>query len=118
MTPELMANLFSASVGIPLDGDAAMLLGKKIVTMERAYNAREGATRKDDVLPKRLRTEYLQNPPGEVAINSDEVMDPMLDRYYEMHGWDVASGRPTRLVLESYGLKDWADELKKNNCLP
>lgn len=118
MTPELMADLFSASVGIPMDGEAAMLLGKKIVTMERAYNMREGATRKDDVLPKRLRTEYLKNPPGDVAINSDEVMDPMLDRYYEMHGWDITSGRPTRQVLEGYGLKEWADELGNYNCLP
>jgi len=118
MTPELMADLFSAAVGIQVDCDSTMLLGKKIVTMERAFNTREGFTRKEDVLPKRLRTETLQNAPGKVAINSDEVMDPMLDRYYAMHGWDIASGRPTRSVLESYGLKAWADELEKHTALP
>jgi aldehyde:ferredoxin oxidoreductase len=118
MTPELMADLHSAAAGIPMDGTKAMLLGKKIVTMERCFNTREGATRKDDVLPKRLRTEILLDAPGDVAINSDEVMGPMLDRYYSMHKWNVKTGRPTRDVLEGYGLKTWADELQGFNCLP
>jgi len=119
MPPELMAQLFSAAVGVPCDEHAAMELGRKIVTMERAFNTREGASRKEDLLPKRLMTEKLMNrPAGEPAINSLEVMDPLLDRYYGMHGWDVATGRPTRAVLEELGLNSWADELEKFGYLP
>ncbi|MBN1535475.1 MAG: aldehyde ferredoxin oxidoreductase family protein [Anaerolineales bacterium] len=118
MTPQLMADLFSASVGIPCSEEQCMKLGKKIVTMERCFNTREGATRKDDRLPKRLMTEKLKDSPNRLNINSMEIMSPLLDRYYEMHGWDIATGRPTRSVLEEYGLKAWADELNKHNYLP
>jgi aldehyde:ferredoxin oxidoreductase len=119
MTPKLMAELFSASMGIPSSEDHVMSLGRKIVTMERAFNTREGATRKDDVLPKRLMTERQPNrAAGEVAINSLEVMDPLLDRYYQMHGWDIHTGRPTREVLEKFDLKSWADELDALGFLP
>jgi hypothetical protein len=53
-----------------------------------------------------------------LAINSGEVMDPLLDEYYALHGWDVSSGRPTRAVLESLDLGRWADELARWGCLP
>lgn len=118
MTPKLMADLFSAAVGIPCSEEKAMMLGKKIVTMERSFNTREGATRLDDRLPKRLMTEPLKDVNDRPNINSLEVMGPLLDRYYAMHGWDVASGRPTRTVLEEYNLKAWADELEKLGYLP
>jgi len=118
MTPKLMADLFSAAVGIPCREEKAMMLGKKIVAMERSFNTREGATRLDDRLPKRLMTEPLKDVNDRPNINSLEVMGPLLDRYYEMHGWDVASGRPTRKTLEEYGLKAWADELEKLGFLP
>lgn len=118
MTPKLMAELFSASVGIPCTEEQGMSLGKKIVTMERCFNTREGATREHDRLPKRLMTEPLVNVSGRPNINSLEVMNPLLDRYYSMHGWDVASGRPTRSTLEGFSLKSWADELEKNGYLP
>jgi aldehyde:ferredoxin oxidoreductase len=118
MTPKLMADLFSAAVGIPCSEEQGMRLGQKIVTMERCFNTREGATREQDRLPKRLMTEKLNGGIGKVNINSMEVMGPMLDRYYEMHGWDMASGRPTRAVLEGYGLGVWASELQQLGYLP
>jgi aldehyde:ferredoxin oxidoreductase len=117
MTPEVMAGLWSAAAGIPMDKTQAMTLGRKICVMERSFNAREGATRKDDILPKRMMTEPLEGSRGEVNINSPEVMNPMLDGYYEMHGWDIKTGRPTRKVLEELDLSPWADELEKNNYL-
>jgi aldehyde:ferredoxin oxidoreductase len=118
MTPKLMADLFSASVGVSCSEEQGMKLGKKIVTMERCFNTREGATRKDDRVSKRLMTEPLQGVTGRPNINSLEVMGPLLDRYYAMHEWDVATGRPTRTVLEGYNLKTWADELEKFGYIP
>jgi aldehyde:ferredoxin oxidoreductase len=114
LTPDMMAALFSASTGVPVDGERIMRLGRKIVTMERMFNMREGATRADDVLPKRLRTERLAGREGQIAINSPEVMDPLLDRYYKLHGWNLASGIPARETLESLGLGTWADQLERS----
>ncbi len=118
MTPKLMADLFSAAVGIPCSEEQGMKLGQKIVTMERCFNTREGATREHDRLPKRLMTEALPGVTDRLNINSLEVMGPLLDRYYAMHEWDVATGRPTRTVLEKNDLKAWADELERNGYLP
>jgi aldehyde:ferredoxin oxidoreductase len=118
MTPKLMADLFSAAVGIPCSEEDVMKLGKKIVVMERCFNTREGATRTDDRLPKRLMTEPLKDVTDRPNINSLEVMGPLLDRYYSMHGWDVQTGRPTRMALEDYNLKAWADELEELGYLP
>ncbi len=118
MTPKLMADLFSAAVGIPCSEEQGMKLGQKIVTMERCFNTREGATREHDRLPKRLMTEALTGVTDRPNINSLEVMGPLLDRYYAMHEWDVATGRPTRTVLDDNNLKAWADELEKLGYLP
>jgi aldehyde:ferredoxin oxidoreductase len=113
MTPELMADLWSAVIGVSISEERAMDLGRKIVVMERCFNAREGATRSDDLLPKRLMTEALVDPPGKVGVNSLEVMNPMLDRYFEMHGWDIETGRPSRQVLDELNISSWADELEE-----
>jgi aldehyde:ferredoxin oxidoreductase len=45
--------------------------GKRILTMERVFNVREGMSRKDDVLPKRMRTEKLPAGPKKGAIFTD-----------------------------------------------
>jgi aldehyde:ferredoxin oxidoreductase len=118
MTPKLMADLFSAAVGVPCTRDEVMDLGRKIVTIERAFNTREGASRANDLLPKRLMTEQQPGITGRVAINSFEVMNPLLDQYYALHEWDVQSGRPTRAVFHKFGLDPWADELDKLGFLP
>ena len=39
--------------------------------------------------------------------------DEMLDRLYELHGWDVATGLQTRAGLEDLGLADVADMLER-----
>ncbi len=118
ITPEIMARLFSAALGESVTEDQIMRLGRKIVTLEKCFNVREGATRKDDVLAWRLMNEESSDFPGEGAINSFEKMNPMLDRYYEMHGWDKETSWPTRETLESLDLAHLAGELSAANKLP
>ena len=38
----------------------------------------------------------------------------LLDKYYELSGWDLASGCPTRAKLEELGLGDVAHELERS----
>ncbi len=115
VTPEIMARLFSTALGETVTEEQIMRLGRKIVTLEKCFNVREGATRKDDVLPWRLMNEELSDFPGEGVINSLEKMDPLLDRYYEMHGWDKKTSWPRRDTLNSLDLMDVADELSVEN---
>ncbi len=130
VTPELLARLLSAATGVDFsESEGLLLAGRRIVNLERAFNAREGAGRKEDRLPDRLMKEVLppvsakadsRSPevPGrpeavKEQINSREYLDRMLDEYYELHGWDKATGLPRRKILAELGLEDVAAELER-----
>lgn len=114
--PEMMAGLLSAVTGITLSVDDMLHAGRRILTLEKCFNVREGATRADDRLPWRLMHE--ESPDREGAINSPAELDGMLDEYYELHGWDTASSWPRRETLEALDLGDVADELDRLGKLP
>ncbi len=105
---ELLARYYNAVTGLKIDGNEVKKIGERIMNLERAFNVREGLTRKDDMLPERFLKEPLRT--GESAgqlVN----LDLMLDEYYDFRGWDRATGYPTRKKLVQLGLKDVADEL-------
>jgi aldehyde:ferredoxin oxidoreductase len=118
MTPQIMARLYSAALGNRMGADEIMHLGRKIVTLEKCFNVREGATRKHDVLPWRMMHEEPANFPSENAVNSFEKMNPLLDRYYAIHGWDRDTSWPTRETLDALGLSAVANGLSKIHKLP
>jgi aldehyde:ferredoxin oxidoreductase len=109
--------LLPAATGIEQFSDEKYLLdlGERIYTVERAFNVREGFSRKDDILPSRFLTETPKSGPVKGHIFE---MDMMLDDYYEARGWDKKTGNPTRTALESLGLTCVADELEKIGKLP
>jgi aldehyde:ferredoxin oxidoreductase len=77
--------------------------GERIYNLERAFNIREGITRADDTLPKRLLEEPLPEGPAEGQINNLGIL---LDPYYEFRGWDKATGKPTPEKLRELGLEE------------
>jgi len=84
-------------------------VGEKIINLARAFNAREGFTRKDDTMPERFLTEPIKGGPNDgVRV---ENFDAMIDEYYTESGFDLKTGWPTRTKLEELGMKDIADEL-------
>jgi len=118
ITPELMAQVFSAATGYEISEEAIMEAGRRIVTLEKCYNVREGATRQDDTLPWRMMNERSPDRPDPNAINSAEELAAMLDRYYALHGWDPKTSWPLRSTLERLGLGDVARELGALGKLP
>jgi len=46
-----------------------------------------------------------------------DKFDEFKTRFYELQGWDVATGYPTRAALESLGLAYVADELEQHGRL-
>jgi len=117
ITPQSMAALFSAFTGFDITEAELMEAGKRVVTLERCFNVRLGATREDDTLPWRLMNEAAPDRPGENAVNSREELNEMLDRYYELHSWNLETARPTRESLVRLGLGDVAEELQAAGCL-
>jgi len=84
--------------------------GERILNLCRAFNIREGARREDDVLPQRLMEPLPEGLFKGEAIPK-EVLDSMLDCYYDYRGWDKETGIPTKTKLEELGLKYVADQL-------
>lgn len=100
-----MTALYNAATGANLTREEAMEVGRRTVTLERCFNAREGARREHDVLPWRLMNEAVKTGPRAGAVNSAEELSAMVDEYYELHGWDRKSGIPTVETLKKLGLE-------------
>ena len=75
-------------------------LGARVITFTRVFNVREGFARKDDTLPPRLLEEAMPEGPakGEVVH-----LEPMLNEYYGLRGWDE-NGIPTAEQLKELEL--------------
>jgi len=110
VSPERMAKMFTYGTGIGKSEDEIMEAGRRIITIERAFNTREGATREQDVLPWRLMNETLEID-GQKYINSKEELDNMLDEYYALHEWDVETGVPKKETLLKLGMEEIAEVL-------
>ena len=123
--PALESKLFSAVTGKEADEEELYVAGERIFNLQRAILAREGHSgREKDILPEYLHTRPIKrliapyNPDclvpgkeGEVISRSGAVVDKeeferMKDEYYQLRGWDVASGLQTRKKLDELGLKD------------
>ena len=104
-----MAKFYCTVTGRVLNTEDVMHIGERIVNLERAFNVREGLTRKDDTLPKRFLEESLPDGPGK---GQTVKLEPMLDEYYQLRGWQKDTGFPTREKLEELYLKEVADELE------
>ena len=94
----------------------------RIFNLERAIQVRDHKrSRRDDesVIPAFEWPEYWVNP----LLGEKQGLDParfrqLLSEYYEVRGWDVETGRPTRARLQAVGLKDVADDLERRGLLP
>ncbi|MCX5886483.1 MAG: hypothetical protein NT096_11345 [Proteobacteria bacterium] len=100
---------YNAISGREMDLKEYLRVGERTVSVQRAFNAREGFTRKDDTLPKRFLNEPVKGGPADGRYVKN--LDAMLDEYYAESGFDKKTGWPTRTKLEELGLKDMADEL-------
>jgi aldehyde:ferredoxin oxidoreductase len=80
--------------------DKLNLVGERIWNMEKQFNLAAGFTRKDDDLPKRLKTEPAKTGPAKGLVNG---IDKMLPEYYQLRGWSP-EGVPTKETLSRLGL--------------
>jgi aldehyde:ferredoxin oxidoreductase len=79
---------------------------------------REGRSRADDTYADGFfDTDWLDVQDGDHVYTAHvdrSKFEALKERYYELAGWDVKSGRPTRAKLEELGLDDVADELEES----
>lgn len=82
----LIPPLISAVTGREYSEDDLREITRRVITLERKFNIREGFTRQDDTLPPRLINEPL--PDGMAEGKKVEGLEIMLDDYYAIRGWD------------------------------
>jgi len=87
-------------------------IGERAYNLARLFNVREGVTRADDTLPPRLLEEPLLEGPAAGKVN--ENLSAMLDRYYELRGWEKATGKPTPEKLKELGLEQYIADTEKD----
>jgi len=102
--PDEMVELMRAVTGWEMTVDDMQRIGERRLNMLRLFNAREGAGRERDTLPKRLFDEPLKGGPSDGVFITREELDAALNDYYELAGWDKSTGRPTTAKLEELGL--------------
>ena len=76
------------------------LVGERISTLARAFNVREGFNRAQDTLPARNLSQPMTAGPAEGHVVS---LDPMLEEYYTLMGWNT-DGVPTPERIQALGL--------------
>jgi aldehyde:ferredoxin oxidoreductase len=76
-------------------------VGERVSTLARLFNVREGFAREADTLPDRNLKQPMAAGP---AAGQVVELDPMLDEYYRLMGWN-AQGVPERDRLISLGLE-------------
>jgi len=116
--PASMAAMFSAATEVEMSEKQIMMAGRRILTLEKCFNVREGADRTYDDLPWRLMNEPTPSGPAKGTMNSQQELDSMLDRYYELHEWDQKTSYPRRSTLRKLALSDVGAKLEKTVRLP
>ena len=114
LTLERASEVVEAATGMELCAQEVRLVGSRIVTVERAFNAREGLARGDDTLPRRFLDERLREGPSSGTVFD---LQGNLDEYYAERGWDSSTGNPTREALTRHGLEWVADDLERLGVL-
>lgn len=99
VTPGMLATLLHDVVGGHYDAEQLLRCGERIVTLERMIDISFGGTCRD-TLPDRILHEPL--PQGPARGNTVDLTS-MVDRYYELRGWD-RNGVPTADALKQLGL--------------
>ena len=121
---EVMAEMYSAVTGVEVSPEELMTIGRRMYTLERCYNVREGLDRRLDDVPYRLMYEPVTWEMPRIssiirgwqvekgARSSPEQIKEQLDEYYKLMGWDLETGYPRRETLVKLGLKDVVEQLE------
>jgi aldehyde:ferredoxin oxidoreductase len=80
-----LQEIIKSTCNLSLKKKELKTMASEIINLARAFNQREGVTKKDDKLPRRFFREVLQ---GTEKTIQHEDLEFMLKEYYQLRGWD------------------------------
>jgi aldehyde:ferredoxin oxidoreductase len=98
--PPPLADLIAGASGWDFDWEEALMVGRRILTLRQAFNAREGLTPDQFELPKRI------------ASSTKVDYNALRNGYFSEMKWDPQSGKPSNEVLADLGLAELAADLQ------
>jgi len=93
---EGMKTILKATMGVDYSEDDLTAVAKRVKTLTKWFNIREGWTKKDDSVPPRLFKEPIG--PNKEYIVPEQDFEIMLKEYYNLHGWNE-DGIPKEQLL-------------------
>ena len=97
-------DLLEAVTGLKFTEDELMKVGERLTNIKRLFNLREGLTRGDDTLPKRILSDPIPEGPSQGNYITPEEAEMMIGDYYRARGWDE-DGVPTEEKLSELGIE-------------
>jgi len=104
------ARLYTLVTGFKMEAGELRKAGERIINLKKAFNIREGWTRKDDRLPPRVMKDPIPDGIAKGSLVTPEEFDVMLDGYYEARGW-ANNGLLPKQKLYELGLDDIAEKM-------
>jgi aldehyde:ferredoxin oxidoreductase len=101
---ERYVKMLNAATGMKMTTDEFVRVGERIWNLVRMFNLREGFSRKDDTLPKRILTEPLPSGIARGQRLTESQLNKMLDEYYALREWDIQTGTPNKEKLRKLEL--------------
>jgi aldehyde:ferredoxin oxidoreductase len=111
--PTLESRIYSAVTGMEMSPEDSYKKGEMLCTLERALAARDGRTRKDDM----LHDLYFEKEDAGGRKYRREDLERAKSEYYQLVGWDPQTGIPTGSTLQRLDLKEVAEGLEKRGFL-
>lgn len=101
-----LADLLSASTGWDIKARDLLEVGERVLNLQRLFNMREGLSRKDDILPERIKQKPAFGFYEKEHLCAIKDFEGMLEEYYEARKWDIETGMPSKEKLKELGLEE------------
>lgn len=102
--PDDIVELCKSGLGWETSLYELMQIGERRINMMRAYNAKEGFTKNDDILPDKIFKPLSGGPTNGVVLDK-ESHNIARALYYELAGWNTDTGNPTESTLKKLSLQ-------------
>ncbi len=104
-----VVNVVRATTGWDVSIEELLRIGERATNLARAFNLREGFSRKDDMLPERLFAPLEAGALTGVGMSKAEF-EVALTELYRRKGWDPETTMPTRERLRALEI-EWVADL-------
>jgi len=106
---DILVDMLNAVNGWNYTEEDALITGRRIDNLLRAFNIRHGLTPELELPSPRYGSAQVDGPARAASIMP--YWDTMLEEYYNGMGWDRKTGKPSPATLKKLGLEEVAEDL-------